>query len=693
VRLNTQIAGSGGTLTIYLVFFTKTTTFDGNFWGEAPTLSGTYGQYDNGANVFTFYDNFAGTTLSSKWTVYENYATAAANNGLTVALSQGSGYCYLVSPIFTYPLVAETYTSSGYSVLGLATGQSAGYGLYWTGGTDYMAYDYFGSLTAIYSVAQASFPAGIWQVSWPATGSEYFSDGLGNAYSGTDSKATIGDYATFIGQPSGTASSSTYTWARMRAYPPGNVFPSVAFGSAIPESIAYVPIVLANTKSPATPVPFQQLVNFNPSLYSGYEASDLGNVRFCADSLCATMLYSWLEGCTPSCSPSATAANAWVQLTTAISANGGTLTIYLVFLPISTEFDGVYAGEAPEITTPYALYDNGANVFSEYNNGNSLFASSSTGTGGSGPSTSTTAPSPFTHAIVGGVSGGGAAATTWTTNGNTGSPALPSSYVAQMLVQISGTSPLVDLLTNVASITSGRFYVFRLDARSGSYDLVGYYSSGGTATTVISTTTTTSSKGVWYQLTAVDAADQLSLYKATESATSNFGTPGTQEVSPIGGQGYSGGGIAVTTDGATSTDSFTLIVVRAYPPGNTMPGATPGNARSNRNGVVLTLANTGSTSWLASLTLIASTNPGRLYNLTVSFQSPFSKQVILGTGVTNQNGGSQVTLAGTGSIAILVGAWVNSAGTSTITMGLKIQTPSASGTSSYCYDVIALTVT
>jgi hypothetical protein len=66
VQLTSPIPGGGGTATIYIVFLTTTTEFDSNFWGEAPGLSSTYGQYDNGANVFTFYDNFAGTSLSTK---------------------------------------------------------------------------------------------------------------------------------------------------------------------------------------------------------------------------------------------------------------------------------------------------------------------------------------------------------------------------------------------------------------------------------------------------------------------------------------------------------------------------------------------------------------------------------------------------------------------------------------------------
>src|SRR5579875_774278 len=50
--------------------------------GVAPQLTSTYGQYDNGINVFQFYDNFAGTSLSSKWSSFGYGApTLTVNNG------------------------------------------------------------------------------------------------------------------------------------------------------------------------------------------------------------------------------------------------------------------------------------------------------------------------------------------------------------------------------------------------------------------------------------------------------------------------------------------------------------------------------------------------------------------------------------------------------------------------------------
>lgn len=145
-------------------------------------------------------------------------------------------------------------------------------------------------------------------------------------------------------------------------------------------SYSYVAVTLTNSQTSATPVPYQAMIQTNPSSYSTSEASDLGNVGFCTSASCSTKLYSWLEGCGTSapygpCSTSSTVATFWVKLTSAIAANGGTLTIYMVFLPTSTEFDGVYRGEAPQLSTAYAKYDNGANVFDLYFDGSTATSS------------------------------------------------------------------------------------------------------------------------------------------------------------------------------------------------------------------------------------------------------------------------------------------------------------------------------
>jgi hypothetical protein len=246
VKLTSAINANGGTATIYMVFEpASVTTFDGNYWGESPTLSSTYGQYDNGANVFTFYDNFAGTTLNAnKWTSFKSAtgATLSVDNGLTVTTTSDSGYALVMSPFETEPQVAEAYIESpGAPVLGVATTQNldgtyvlpyAGYAFGWYGGYEYTGYvPPAGNAEILNTYQETTFPQGIWQVTWYATASQYYVDGAGNAYPGSNSGASIANYGIFIGMTSAVAGTSIFDWARMRAFPPNNVMPSVSFGS------------------------------------------------------------------------------------------------------------------------------------------------------------------------------------------------------------------------------------------------------------------------------------------------------------------------------------------------------------------------------------------------------------------------------------------------------------------------------
>ena len=348
----------------------------------------------------------------------------------------------------------------------------------------------------------------------------------------------------------------------------------VAHAAGPPSGIVeYVAITLTNSQSAPTPTNFQQQLTVDWSTYSSYLASNAQNVEFFTTQW--SPLYAWCES---SCSSSATSSSVWVNLGTNTIPAGGTLTVVMGFYPTTAnEYSPTgYWGAYPTFTGTYGQYDNGANVFLVYNNGASLFGTSQTGTGGTAPVTTASAPAPNSNAITGSVSGGTAAATTWTTNGET-TPALPASYIAQMRVYLTGSSALTDLLTNVQSISTGQFYVFRIDTRSGSYDSIGNYPSGGITTNFLKQTTITSAVDTWYQLTAVDAGDSLSLYKSTSTGINSFGT---LEAGPVSGVGYTGGGIAVSTDGATSTEYWTDIVVRAYPPYGVMPSVAFATASS-----------------------------------------------------------------------------------------------------------------
>jgi hypothetical protein len=50
----------------------------------------------------------------------------------------------------------------------------------WYSSYDDLEYEASGGFTQIHTITQTSFPAGIWQVTWSAVGTEYFVDGAGN---------------------------------------------------------------------------------------------------------------------------------------------------------------------------------------------------------------------------------------------------------------------------------------------------------------------------------------------------------------------------------------------------------------------------------------------------------------------------------------------------------------------------------
>ncbi len=362
--------------------------------------------------------------------------------------------------------------------------------------------------------------------------------------------------------------------------------PSIVYNNS---TISYVTITIYNNQSVSTVPNFQMLIKVDWLEYENYLNSYCSNVRFynTTSAIGKTSGYgvlpAWIE---TNDTNTATSSNVWINMKGTIIPASGSVDIYMAFLPKSISWNA-YLGLNPSLSSTYGQFDNGANVFLYYNNGLNLMPLSQTGTGGSAPKTTTKAPSPYTHAITGSVNGGTANANTWTTNGITSSSSpsfnLPTSYIAQMNVYLTGSSALTDILTNVQSINTGHFYVFRFDTRStsGYNDGIGYYSNGASITTFLNLSNIKSKTNVWYMMTAIDNSDNLYIYQNGYSSAStftlnNFGTL----IARAKGLGYSGGGIAVSTDGATSTDYWTMILVRAYPPNGVMPSYSFSNILS-----------------------------------------------------------------------------------------------------------------
>ena len=100
----------------YNLYLYPSGEFDGVYWGEAPQLSSTYAEYDNGKYVFNFYDNFAGTTLGSEWNSGASGGTITVNNGLTETIpynSSSSSYTYISTKDYqiTGPSIIQSYAN------------------------------------------------------------------------------------------------------------------------------------------------------------------------------------------------------------------------------------------------------------------------------------------------------------------------------------------------------------------------------------------------------------------------------------------------------------------------------------------------------------------------------------------------------------------------------------------------------
>jgi hypothetical protein len=340
----------------------------------------------------------------------------------------------------------------------------------------------------------------------------------------------------------------------------------------------------------------------------------------------------------------------------------------MVFLSTSTHFDGATAGESPSMTGTYGQYDNGANVFTFYDN----FA----GTTLSAKWTKITSASGVTIAVSNGLT---VTTTSTTAYGFVISSSLFSPEVAEDYTS-NGNSILGVSTTQSLNGFIAPHDGYSMDWYAGSDDLE-YEGSSFHPLTPIAEPTFPA--GVW-QVT----------WTGTGTGTQYF-QDGAGKYNTYSYAGATIGNYAIylgQSNGIAQTNSFTWARMRVYPPSGSMPTAGFGTITPAANGVILTFLNSGSSSWLANLAVVTTSGTARLTNLSISFQSPYSKQIVLGSGVTNQNSGSQVTLAGGNTVSIIMGVAVSQTGTTAVTFALKIQNPPGVGTSVYCYDEVVLTV-
>jgi hypothetical protein len=214
--------------------------------GEAPQLSSTYAEYDDGANVFTDYWNFAGTTLPSEFSEVNAGGTITVNNGLNISMSSNWGTYIISKTTFSDNEIFGSYFKSD----NINTASDAGASLIYStssnlGGSQYAATQYgnSGSYTNfVYNYANGVFPwNAIGQVYTYPTNTFYFYI-IGITSSGTFGNGWINNVPINSAnsnqlETSGyialqqTQQTGIFQYVFVGAYPPNGVMPPVTFGS------------------------------------------------------------------------------------------------------------------------------------------------------------------------------------------------------------------------------------------------------------------------------------------------------------------------------------------------------------------------------------------------------------------------------------------------------------------------------
>jgi len=236
--------GAGSSITIYMNFMPSSVMSSSGPTGEAPQLSPTYAEYDDGASVFDNYWNFAGTSCPSGWTC----SGATINNGVTIPYSS---YAYTTSNFgYNTNIIVDFYgnfpaaTSNHNAAFGFVesgTG-NAGVDAGWTintnnnqGGTTNAVGQ---TAVSVYSTGRTDGISGGVSATGYNIYSIYFTpsfvDFSYNYGAPTEFTTTLPTSAYPLGginTQESQAAPGPFYWLRVRAYPPGGVMPSVSFGS------------------------------------------------------------------------------------------------------------------------------------------------------------------------------------------------------------------------------------------------------------------------------------------------------------------------------------------------------------------------------------------------------------------------------------------------------------------------------
>lgn len=228
---------------VNMTFLVTSTDYDGVYAGKCPTCTSIYAHYDNGNQVFTLYDNFVGTSLSSKWTPLGG-ASNTVNNGLTLTTTASTTFdIKSVSTFNTFSSVGDAYGYQGYngnaqtftlSMIDFESTSNHGYEITPTSSTQYSTTSWGISggpvwhSTALATASQSS--PSVWTISGTSSGATGCYNYNICSSDTTYPSATLTSAYLISGIRTAGAGTEFLQWIRVRNAPPGGVMPTSSYG-------------------------------------------------------------------------------------------------------------------------------------------------------------------------------------------------------------------------------------------------------------------------------------------------------------------------------------------------------------------------------------------------------------------------------------------------------------------------------
>ena len=250
--------GSFTTTTVYTDFFsTSSNVLNTVNTGEAPQIlcgstptssCSNYAEYDDGVNVFNYYQNFKGTVYPAGWTTDDSSTTQyiQVHNGFTIDFSPVGVEFYYNKENFSLPIVLDwqgDYISNpsrycGWTILGWYNSSeydSAGWAQWQNSPTSYVYYQYGNVSQAFSAFYNSTGLIGNQEVFSLINGGTNIGYLLNYTIqsNGNPENVPLQTILFRNGASCGPVSGSevNVTWLDVRNYPPSGVMPTVSFGS------------------------------------------------------------------------------------------------------------------------------------------------------------------------------------------------------------------------------------------------------------------------------------------------------------------------------------------------------------------------------------------------------------------------------------------------------------------------------